>query len=63
MLSMKIIEKNKKQEKTIINLSENTMVNLVQLSTTPSNSLKGNLIDRIREINKNNALNNNCSNC
>lgn len=62
MLSMKIIEKNKKQEKTIINLSENTMVDLVQLSSTQSNILKGNIIDRIREMNKN-VKYDNCFNC
>lgn len=59
---MKIIEKNKKQEKTIINLSENTMVDLVQLSSTQSNILKGNIIDRIREMNKN-VKYDNCFNC
>ena len=66
MLSMKLIEKNnknEKQEKNIMNFSNNTMADLVQLSSKQSHSLKGNLIDRIREMNKNNALNNNCSNC
>ena len=66
MLAMKLIEKNnknEKQENTIMYFSNNTMADLVQLSSTQSHSLKGNLIDRIREMHKNNALNNNCSNC
>ena len=62
MLSMKLKEKNSKEEKIIMNFSNNTLFDLVQLSSTQSPSLKGNIIDRIREMN-NNTLNKNCSNC
>ena len=60
---MKLKEKNSKNEKIIMNISNNTLFDLVQLSSTQSPSLKGNLIDRIRDMNKNNTSNNNCSNC
>lgn len=62
MFSMKLLDKkNNTKEKTIMNLSNDTLFSLVQLS--PNQPLKGTLIDRIREMNKNAELNKNCSSC
>jgi hypothetical protein len=63
MLSIKMIDKNDstKKEKPIMNLNNSIMNGLVQLS--PNQSLKGNIIDRIREMHKNADLSKNCSNC
>jgi hypothetical protein len=62
MFSMKLLDKNNdNNKKTLMNVTNDTLFSLVQLS--PNQPLKGTLIDRIREMNKNAELNKNCSSC